>query len=70
MVSGEIREYERTSTTVVNAYLLPVMRRYLANLAEGLRRIGVTAPLLVAQAWARRVGERAAPASAPERRAA
>jgi N-methylhydantoinase A len=46
-VLPEIKEYERTSTTVVNAYLLPVMRRYLAGLADGLRRIGVTAPLLV-----------------------
>ena len=46
-VLPEIKEYERTSTTVVNAYLLPVMRRYLANLAEGLRGIGVRAPLLV-----------------------
>ncbi len=46
-VLPEIKEYERTSTTVVNAYLLPVMRRYLANLAGGLRAIGVEAPLLV-----------------------
>jgi N-methylhydantoinase A len=46
-VLPEIKEYERTSTTVVNAYLLPVMRRYLAGLADGLRHIGVTAPLLV-----------------------
>jgi N-methylhydantoinase A len=46
-VLPEIKEYERTSTTVVNAYLLPVMRRYLAGLAAGLRRIGVQAPLLV-----------------------
>jgi N-methylhydantoinase A len=46
-VLPEIKEYERTSTTVVNAYLLPVMRRYLANLAAGLRTIGVQAPLLV-----------------------
>ncbi len=46
-VLPEIKEYERTSTTVVNAYLLPVMRRYLANLAAGLRGIGVEAPLLV-----------------------
>ncbi|HJR04794.1 MAG TPA: hydantoinase/oxoprolinase family protein [Methylomirabilota bacterium] len=46
-VLPEIKEYERTSTTVVNAYLLPVMRRYLANLATGLRGIGVEAPLLV-----------------------
>jgi N-methylhydantoinase A len=46
-VLPEIKEYERTSTTVVNAYLLPVMRRYLSNLAAGLRGIGVDAPLLV-----------------------
>jgi N-methylhydantoinase A len=46
-VLPEIKEYERTSTTVVNAYLLPIMRRYLANLSAGLRRIGIEAPLLV-----------------------
>jgi N-methylhydantoinase A len=46
-VLPEIKEYERTSTTVVNAYLLPVMRRYLASLRTGLAGIGVKAPLLV-----------------------
>jgi N-methylhydantoinase A len=44
-VLPEIKEYERTSTTVVNAYLLPVMRRYLADLAGGLTRVGIEAPL-------------------------
>jgi N-methylhydantoinase A len=37
----EFREYERTSTVVINAYLQPVMQRYLENLehrAERLRR--------------------------------
>jgi N-methylhydantoinase A len=43
----EIKEYERTSTTVVNAYLLPVMRRYLGRLADGLAGLGIAAPLLV-----------------------
>ena len=33
----EFREYERTSTVVVNAYLQPVMQRYLENLAGRLR---------------------------------
>jgi N-methylhydantoinase A len=41
----EFREYERTSTTVVNAYLAPVMRRYLERLERaagaGGRRIRV-----------------------------
>lgn len=39
-VLPEYREYERTSTTVVNAYVGPVMRRYLAALERGLRRRG------------------------------
>jgi N-methylhydantoinase A len=43
----EIREYERTSTTAVNAYVLPVLRSYLLRLESGLRRLGVAAPLLV-----------------------
>ena len=33
-VSPELREYERTSTTVVNAYLRPVCRAYLRGLAD------------------------------------
>ena len=43
----QIKEYERTSTTVVNAYLLPVMRRYLERLKDGLEEIGIDAPVLV-----------------------
>ncbi len=46
-VLPEIKEYERTSTTVVNAYLLPIMHRYLARLAASLAQLGITAPLLV-----------------------
>ena len=46
-VLPEIKEYERTSTAVVNAYLLPAMRGYLAKLAERLSAIGVTAPVQV-----------------------
>jgi N-methylhydantoinase A len=33
----EIREYERTSTTALNAYLMPVVARYLDQLEPGLR---------------------------------
>ncbi len=33
----EYREYERTSTTVINAYLVPLMSRYLKSLADGLQ---------------------------------
>jgi N-methylhydantoinase A len=32
---GEYREYERVSTAVLNAYVAPVMRRHLAELARG-----------------------------------
>ncbi|KVK75988.1 5-oxoprolinase [Burkholderia cepacia] len=46
-VLPELREYERTSTTVVNAYVLPALRTYLKRLESGLKRIGVDAPLLV-----------------------
>ena len=34
----EFREYERTSTVVVNAYLQPVMQRYLENLDRRVQR--------------------------------
>ena len=46
-VLPEIKEYERTSTAVVNAYLLPAMRGYLSKLAKRLSAIGVTAPVQV-----------------------
>lgn len=41
-VLPEYREYERTSTTALNAYVAPVMERYLSRLAEGLAATGVT----------------------------
>ena len=37
----EIREYERTSTTVVNAYVGPAITRYLGSLVERLREAGI-----------------------------
>ena len=46
-VCREIREYERTSTVVANAYVLPMMDRYLARMQDGLRRIGASCPLLL-----------------------
>ena len=36
----EFREYERTSTVVVNAYLQPLMQRYMEKLAERVERLG------------------------------
>jgi N-methylhydantoinase A len=46
-VCREIREYERTSTTVANAYVLPLMARYLARMQDGLRGLGANCPLLL-----------------------
>ena len=48
-VLPEIKEYERTSTTVINAYVLPIIRRYCSHLRADLNRIGVTAPLHLMQ---------------------
>jgi N-methylhydantoinase A len=45
----EIGEYPRTSTTVVNAYVQPIIRAYLTALAARLRALGVTAPLRLMQ---------------------
>ncbi|MBM3140449.1 MAG: hydantoinase/oxoprolinase family protein, partial [Chloroflexi bacterium] len=39
-VSPEYREVERTATTVLNAYVGPVMSRYLRRLSDGLRARG------------------------------
>jgi N-methylhydantoinase A len=46
-VLPERKEYERTSTTVVNAYLLSAMRAYLKNLESGLASIGIKAPIRI-----------------------
>jgi len=39
-VAPEIREYERTSTTVANAYVQPIMKNYLGHLEAQLRKQG------------------------------
>jgi N-methylhydantoinase A len=48
-VLPEIREYERTSTTVVNAYLGPRVQTYLDALARRLSDRGIQAPLHIMQ---------------------
>ncbi len=44
-VSPEMREWERFSTTVANAYVQPLMTRYLKQLELGLREAGLGCPL-------------------------
>ncbi len=48
-VLPEIKEYERTSTTVINAYVLPIVRQYCSHLRADLDRRGITAPLHLMQ---------------------
>lgn len=47
--SPEIREFERFSTTALNALLKPVVSRYLEQVEGRLAAIGVTAPLYLVQ---------------------
>src|SRR5438105_3225672 len=44
-----INEYERTSTTVINAYVRPIVERYLNRLSVEVERTGINAPLLLMQ---------------------
>ncbi|MGB5706710.1 MAG: hydantoinase B/oxoprolinase family protein [Arenicellales bacterium] len=46
-VCPEIREYERFSTTVADAYIKPLIRRYLTTLLERLREVGFRCPLFM-----------------------
>jgi N-methylhydantoinase A len=46
-VAAEIREYERASTAVANAYIKPLAGRYLALMAQRLAELGLPAPLLL-----------------------
>ena len=46
-IDPQYREYERFSTTVVNAALLPIVRAYLDRVARGVRGAGVQAPIFV-----------------------
>ena len=40
-VAGEIREYERTSTTTVDAYVKPMVRRYVGRLSDEMAELGL-----------------------------
>ncbi len=47
MVAPEIREYERACTAAANAYVMPLMRRYVIGLQGKLADMGLRAPLNV-----------------------
>ncbi len=46
-VCPEVREYERLTTTVCNAYVQPIMARYLSALAIALKEFSIGCPLLL-----------------------
>ena len=48
-VLPQIKEYERVSTTVVNAYVGPALSRYLARLRTRLGDVGYRGPVLIMQ---------------------
>jgi N-methylhydantoinase A len=48
-IAREWREYERTCSTVIDAYTSPVVRRYLDRLEDRLQDAGVSVPLHVMQ---------------------
>ena len=48
-VMPEIGEYERSSTTIANAYVLPIFRRYIRRLAEGIRQMGIARDVFLMQ---------------------
>ncbi|WP_372624483.1 hydantoinase/oxoprolinase family protein [Falsiroseomonas sp.] len=48
-IAPEFREYERTSTTVINAYVRPVVRRYVTRMQDALREWGYRRDLMIMQ---------------------
>lgn len=44
-----MKEYERTSETVVNAYVLPVVENYMGLMKKRLIELGIEAPLYIMQ---------------------
>lgn len=61
-VLGELREYERTVATVLNAYVMPMVGSYLGTIENGLRELGINATLRIMQSnggvISRELGER------------
>ena len=48
-VCREWREYERTSTTVLSAYVLPIAKRYLQRLEQGVAGLGLESRVCIMQ---------------------
>lgn len=48
-VNAEFREYERTNTVVLNAYIMPLVQRYIAQLQQQLQTVGWQGRLHIVQ---------------------
>jgi N-methylhydantoinase A len=48
-INAEYREFERTSTVVIDAYIKPIMVRYIQRLVDDLRARGLEEPLFIMQ---------------------
>lgn len=48
-IHPEFREYERTCVTVLNAYVSPLIERYLSRLEQGLKEMGIRRALHIMQ---------------------
>jgi len=48
-IMREYREYERTSTTVLNSYIMPIVEEYLSKLEEEIKLSGFSGRLLIMQ---------------------
>ena len=59
-VLREFREFERFSTTTLNAALLPVMRRYLDRLGRRVKALGVSSPPRISSSYGGTVALRTA----------
>jgi N-methylhydantoinase A len=59
-VLPEIREYERTSTTVINAYVGPIVRSYVASLEQRLQEARIAGPLKIMESGGGTMSARAA----------
>jgi N-methylhydantoinase A/oxoprolinase/acetone carboxylase beta subunit/N-methylhydantoinase B/oxoprolinase/acetone carboxylase alpha subunit len=59
-VLPEAKEYERTSTTSINAYVRPVVEKYLKNLTDRLSTMGIKGALLTMQSNGGIISARAA----------
>jgi N-methylhydantoinase A len=46
-VMADLREYERASTTAANAYVRPVVKRYLERLSTALQEVGIKSELSI-----------------------